>query len=109
MAVVIVIGGVMLFRDNMQYLLGRGPGKEVLDSIKAVALSVDGVLGVHDLRAEYVGPGTLHADFHIEVNAGASIVEANEIAGEVQSRLEKETDCSYCNVHVDHFRGQSEM
>ena len=100
--IVIIIGGALLFRDNMQYLLGRGPEKVVLDSFRSTALSVDGVLGVHDLRAEYVGSGILHADFHIEVDAGTSIVRANEIAGQVQSRLEKETDCSYCNVHVDH-------
>lgn len=104
-ALIIAFGGVLLFRDNLHLLVGRSPGGDVLRTIQDTALSVEGVHGIHDLRAEYVGSGLIHADFHIEVDGRLSIVEANEVSDRVHSRLLEETDCSYCTVHVDYNRG----
>ena len=55
-ATIIAYNGFKLFRENWSLLLGRSPGTEYLEQIKATALSVPGVQGVHDLRAEYIGP-----------------------------------------------------
>lgn len=66
-----------------------------------MANSVEGVLGVHDLKAEYVGPDIIHTGFHIEVAKGTSIEEADGIAEEVKSKVSLETGCQHCVVHVE--------
>ncbi len=100
-ATIIAYGAIGLLRENISVLLGASPDAEALAKIRSVARSVEGVQGVHDLRAEYVGPRALHADFHIEVAADRTVREANEIVREVHDRVRREADCEYCYVHVD--------
>jgi divalent metal cation (Fe/Co/Zn/Cd) transporter len=58
-------------------------------------------LGVHDLKAEYIGPDIVHAGFHIEVAKGTPIDEADRIAEEVKERVSREIGCQHCVIHVD--------
>jgi len=98
---VIALGGVYLFKDNVHYLVGRAPSREFLEKVESTAKSVQGVLGVHDLKAEYVGPNVVHTGFHIEVARGTPIEEADRIAEEVQKKVSHETGCRHCVIHVD--------
>ena len=98
---VIVLSGVYLFKDNVHYLVGRSPGREFLGKVESAAKSVKGVLGVHDLKAEYVGPGAIHAGFHIEVARGTPIEEVDRIVREVDRRVSEGSNCEDCIIHVD--------
>jgi len=100
-ATIIAYNGFKLFRENWSLLLGRSPGTEYLERIKATALSVSGVLGVHDLRAEYIGPDVVHAGLHIEVQRGTPIEDADRISEEVQKRIHADMDAGFCVIHVD--------
>jgi len=100
-AIVIAFGGLYLFKDNVHYLVGRAPSREFMEKVESIAKSVEGVLGVHDLKAEYVGPNVVHTGFHIEVAKGTSIEEADRIAEEVKERVSRETGCQHCVIHVD--------
>jgi len=100
-AAVIALGGLYLFKDNVQYLVGRAPSREFMEKVESTAKSVKGVLGVHDLKAEYVGPNVVHTGFHIEVAKGTPIEEADRIAEEVNQRVSRETGCQHCVIHVD--------
>ncbi len=93
--------GIYLFRENADYLIGRAPPAGVIREIEETAKSVSGVLGVHDLLAEYVGPGAMHIWFHIELALGTPIEEADRIAEEVRSRVMEKPECRYCVIHVD--------
>ncbi len=57
--------------------------------------------GVHDLRAEYIGPDAVHAGMHIEVRLGLPIKEADDIATEVHQVVRQGTGGRYCVIHVD--------
>jgi len=100
-AAVIAVGGLYLFKDNVHYLVGRAPSRDFIEKIESTAKSVKGVLGVHDLKAEYVGPNVVHTGFHIEVARGTPIEEADRIAEEVKERVSRETGCQHCVIHVD--------
>ena len=100
-AAIIVYNGIKLFRENFSLLLGRSLGLEYLARIEKLALSVPGVLGVHDLRAEYIGAEIVHAGMHIEVQSGSTIDEANQIADEVDQRIHQGVHSGYCFIHVD--------
>lgn len=100
-ATIIAVNAIGLFRDNLGLVLGRSPGPELLDKLKQLALSVEGVKAVHSLRAEYIGPDVIHADLHIEVQRGITIEAANNIASKVRQRVDETAEFEYCGVHVD--------
>nr|MDO8098636.1 cation diffusion facilitator family transporter [Candidatus Njordarchaeota archaeon] len=99
--VIIVVGGLYLFKDNFNYLVGRAPDRQYMEKVKSVANSVKGVLGVHDLIAEYVGPNMIHTGFHIEVARGTPIEKAGRISEEVHEKVQRATNCHHCVIHVD--------
>jgi cation diffusion facilitator family transporter len=99
-ASIIAYNAIGLFRENLSFLLGRSPGAEYLENMKKTALSVPGVLSVHDLRAEYIGPDIVHAGMHIEVQRGTSIEEADRISAEVHKRIHEDKEPGYCVIHV---------
>jgi cation diffusion facilitator family transporter len=100
-ATLIAFNGIRLFKENLSFLLGRSPGPEFLSKVESTAYSVDGVLGIHDLRAEYIGPETVHLGMHIEVKPGTAIEEADRIAEEVRERIHGTVTGRYCIIHVD--------
>lgn len=100
-ATIIAYNGIKLFRENWSLLLGRSPGPEYIERIKSSAMSVSGVFGVHDLRAEYIGPDVVHIGMHIEVARGTPVEEADRIAEEVQTRIHESGGPGYCFIHVD--------
>jgi len=100
-ATIIAYNGIKLFIENFNLLLGKSPGEEYLANLEKTALSVPGVLGVHDIRAEEIGPGVVHAGLHIEVAPGTSIEEADRISHEVEHKLHGELSTGYCFIHVD--------
>jgi cation diffusion facilitator family transporter len=106
-ATIIAYNGVRLFRENFSYLLGRAPDVEILRRIEQTALSVPGVSGVHDLRAEYVGPGVIHAGFHIEIDGDSTVDQADKIAKEVHEKIHAGQPSTYCYIHVDPARNDA--
>ncbi len=101
-ATIIAVNAVGLFRENLSMLLGRSPGKAYIEEVKRSALEVPGVLEVHNVQAEYIGPETVHVILHIRVDPQLTVVEANRIAELVERRvLHTETNPEFCTVHVD--------
>lgn len=100
-ATIIALSAVRLFRENLSFLLGRSPGAEFLAKVESTVRSVKGVMGVHDLRAEYIGPDTIHVGMHIEVQKGMPIEEADRIAEEVREKVHQSVSGRYCVIHVD--------
>ncbi|XRO76132.1 cation diffusion facilitator family transporter [Methanocaldococcus sp. 10A] len=85
---------------NMHYLTGRAPPKNFIDVIKKEALNVDKVIGVHDIKAHYVGP-KIHVELHVEVPSNISAKEMHDIEVEVKNRLESLDNIEKAYVHVD--------
>jgi ferrous-iron efflux pump FieF len=100
-ATIIGYNGINLFIENFSSLLGRSPGPQYLSKIEKLALSVPGVLGIHNLRAEYVGPDIVHAGMHIEVPRGTPIEEADRITHEVEAKIHPGISPGYCVIHAD--------
>ena len=100
-ATIIAFNAINLFRENMCFLLGRSPGREYLSKVEAVARSVPGVLDVHDLRAEYIGPDAVHAGMHIVVQRGLLIEEAEKIADQAIQQVHQDVDSGYCVIHIE--------
>ena len=100
-ATVIAYGAIGLFRENLTLLVGAAPGPEFMKRLEDAVMSVDGVLGIHSVTAEYVGLGDVHAGFHIEVRGDLFLAEADRISTEVHRRVQEATGCKFCVIHVD--------
>jgi cation diffusion facilitator family transporter len=100
-AAIIAFNAIGLFRENLSFLLGRSPGPEFLARVERAARSVEGVLDVHELRAEYVGPGIVHAGLHLVVAGSLPVENAHRIAETVRARVHEETDGNYCVIQVE--------
>jgi cation diffusion facilitator family transporter len=100
-ATIIAANAVGLFRENLSLLIGRSPDPEHMERIRTAALETAGVRGVHELRAEFVGPDSVHADMHIEVQRGLPVEEATLIAESVMERVRAAASVDYCSIHAD--------
>src|SRR5512136_1507029 len=100
-ATIIAVNAVGLFRENLSFLLGRAPSPEFMAKLEAAARSVPGVLGIHYLHAEYIGPEAIHGDIHIQVEPTLTVMEGHSIAKKVDLTLEPLMGNGICEVHVD--------
>jgi cation diffusion facilitator family transporter len=100
-ATIISLSAIALFRENLSFLLGRSPGPEFMARLEQAARSVEGVLDVRELRAEYVGPNVVHAGLHLVVPRTLSVEEAHRMAETVRTRVHQETDGHYCVIQVE--------
>ncbi len=99
----IFVTGIVLLRENIAILIGSSPDEDFKRRLEEAAMSVNGVKGIHGIRAEYVGPETIHADLHIEIHPDTRVVEADQIAQAVRKKIMETTECQYCEVHSDPF------
>lgn len=97
-ALVIGIGSAILIRENAGMLLGRSPEAQFYQQVKQVVLMVEGVRGVHDMIAEYIGPGAIHLDLDLELDPETTVREADQIVEETTARL-RELGVAYCKIH----------
>ncbi len=87
-------------KENLDYLTGAGADEEMRKALADEAARVPGVLRVHQVITEYVGPG-LVVDLHANVDGTLTLYEAHEIADRVQERLEAMPDVDRVYVHVE--------
>jgi cation diffusion facilitator family transporter len=89
-------------RPAFDKLIDHGAPEKELQSIRAIAKSVEGVLDVHAVRTRYVGSLNLAVDLHIMVKPDLSVYAGHEIAKEVRSRLIHEgPDVLDVIVHIE--------
>ena len=72
-----------------------------LSQIERSARSVPGIVGGHDLRAEVIGPDTVHTDRHSLVPRGLPIEAADRIAEAVDRQVHRGANPGYCSIHME--------
>jgi cation diffusion facilitator family transporter len=97
---VIATNAGILWWENAKNLMGHSPSKELYREIEAMARSVKGVVGVHDMRAEMIG-GQVHLEMHVEVPRGTIVEEADRVAERVHAEIGKKIEHAFCTIHVD--------
>ena len=92
--------GWEILTENLGYLTGRSASEDLSARIIVVASAVPGVLAVHQVVADYVGP-QVRVDMHIDVDGEMTIREAHSIADHVQMELEALPAVDLAFVHVE--------
>lgn len=87
-------------KENFGYLTGRGASEELSRHIAEVALQIEGIDGVHQIVADYVGP-QLRVDMHIDIDGDVSLYEAHELSNRVRRKIEALPEVDLAFVHVE--------
>jgi cation diffusion facilitator family transporter len=104
----ILRAAIAAWRENLKYLTGAGAPSEIRTKIVQVAETVPGVLGVHQVITEYVGP-RLVADLHIDVNGHTPFVDVHRISDQVRIQLETLPEVDRVYVHVEPSEGAEKL
>lgn len=90
----------MAGKENLGFLTGKGASKEEVEEFIKSAESVPGVLRVHHIMTDYVGP-KLMIDLHINVDGKKTLNEVHAISDAVIQRLEQFPGVDRAYVHVE--------
>jgi cation diffusion facilitator family transporter len=96
-AIIFVMGGTVreLFMRMMDAV-----DPELTEELTKAALQVPGVLGVHDVRARWVGR-QLVAVMHIDCDPKATLVQAHELATRVEDAVCEHLPEARVDIHMD--------
>jgi cation diffusion facilitator family transporter len=93
--------GLDILKDALREFTDTAPQPEVIGKIKQCALSVDGVVGMHDLRVR-TSAGLYQMEIHIVVNGRLTVSEGHKIAKEVEGCLVEDVgNFNRIIIHVD--------
>jgi len=99
--IIVIFLGLRVARDTTLQLMDTMPDPRAMDTIRRVALSVPGTLGIEKCYARKTGL-RWHVDLHLEVDPAMSVFESHEIATEVRSRIRERLDwVADVLVHVE--------
>ncbi len=92
--------GYEVAKENIDYLMGRSADDRFIFDVAKVALKVEGVQGLNDIRSHYVGD-KLHIEIHIEVDKNTKTKVSHDIGKLVQLDIEKMDEVQKAFVHID--------
>lgn len=96
----VIYSGYKIAKENIDFLMGHSPPLSYIDKIKESALIVEGVTGINDIRAHYVG-NYVQAEVHIEVDQNLSTRKSHDIGKTVQKNLEGFHFIDKVFIHID--------
>ncbi|MDN3716120.1 CDF family cation-efflux transporter FieF [Vibrio breoganii] len=96
----ILYSAFKMIAEAVQSLLDRQLPESELVEIKTIATSVDRVHGIHQLRTRLSGP-TRFIQLHLELDDQLPLIEAHQIADEVEARLMEHFEGCDVLIHQD--------
>ena len=88
-ALLIIWMGLKIGKDAVLVLLDASIDTETVQKIKKIALSVDGVEGIHEVRVRSSGP-YMFAELHLETKKNLSVEKAHGISDKVERQIREE-------------------
>jgi cation diffusion facilitator family transporter len=96
-AILYILGGTVL---QLFYRMMDAVDPDIVGHITEAAQSVEGVLGVHDVSARWVGR-ELMAVIHIDCDAEATLQQAHDLAQRVEHEIQHHAPVARIDVHMD--------
>jgi ferrous-iron efflux pump FieF len=99
-AVYIIWSAYRILRNSLDMLMDHELSDDVREEIRAIALTHDAIESVHDLRTRQSGL-TYFIQLHLEMDGDISLLDAHEIADEVELSLIEAYPGSEIIIHQD--------
>ncbi len=96
----VIISAVRILKDMLDSLLGKMPSGDFIRKLVAYIEKYDGVLGTHDLVVHDYGPHRCFASVHVEVDAGADILESHDLIDNIERDVALELGVPLV-IHMD--------
>ena len=95
--------GVEILLTSIKELIDTAPAPEVLSQIETCALSVPGVISIHDLKVR-TAAGQYQMEIHVVVDGRLSVTEGHRIAKDVELCLKSDVDgAENIIIHIDPY------
>jgi len=98
-SIIIIYVGIILGKNSSNYLMGQEADKDLLENVRRVAKSVNGVKGVHDISVHDYGKSKV-ITLHAEVDNKLMMDEAHSIADELENKVLEKTNHSTI-IHLE--------
>ncbi|MDH7517290.1 MAG: cation-efflux pump [Candidatus Thermoplasmatota archaeon] len=98
-SLIIIYVAISLGKTSSNYLMGQAPDKDLVDTIRELAKSVNGVKGVHSISVHDYGNSKV-ITFHAEIENNLMMDEAHTIADELENKILEKTNHSTI-IHVE--------
>ena len=99
-AVLVLLTGISVMKESISPLLGQAPDPEMVEEIREMVLSYDGVVGIHDLMIHNYGPGRVIISLHAEVPAHEDILKSHDVIDCIEADMMKRFRAVAC-IHMD--------
>ena len=100
-AIMVLKTAFTLARDNLNTIMGKIPYPKIVEDLKSLALSVEDVKGVHDIKINNMGPYS-SAELHIELDKDLTLQKSHKIADQVEKLIiNKIKIIKLVTVHTD--------
>jgi len=86
--------------ESLRHLIGGSAAPELTESVLKAAQAVAGVLGVHQIIIEHVGPQA-YVDIHINMDGHVDLYEAHRASDAVRDAVEALDGVDHAFVHVE--------
>jgi len=87
-------------KENLAFLTGKGASEEEVSEFVKAVLEVPGVLRVHHIMTDYVGP-KLIVDLHVNVDANTTVRDSHAISDAVEKKLQDFPQVDRTYVHIE--------
>jgi cation diffusion facilitator family transporter len=87
-------------KENLGFLTGSSPDEETKEKILEAARSVPGVISVHQMVTEFVGPKIV-VDIHIDVDQNINLKEAHDISDRVADAVQSLPQVDRAYIHAE--------
>lgn len=98
----ILIAAFKSGKENLAYLTGATASTEIKDKIRSSAEKIEGVIEVHHLITEYVGPNLI-VDMHVTVSDQLQFPEAHTINDLITEAVEQIPEVDRAYIHLEPF------
>jgi cation diffusion facilitator family transporter len=92
--------GYQIAKENIGYLMGKAADENLILEIANVALKIDGVRGLNEIKSHYVG-NKFHIEIHIDVDKDVNTEQSHDIGLNVQKRILTLPEINKVFVHID--------
>ncbi len=96
----ILYSGCNAAKETISPLLGQPPKPEFVDQIKALVMSHEEILGIHDLIVHDYGPGRVMVSLHAEVDSNGNIMEIHDLIDRIEHEISSKCSCQAV-IHMD--------
>lgn len=95
----ILYSGYRIGMENLDYLMGRAPDRELLERIRSAAAPIDGIQGIDAIKGHYVGT-FIHVELTARVDGTLSTAESHDLCEATRQAVEAIPTVDRAFVHI---------